>query len=228
MCEDALLEVVGKQSLPLFYRHGNYLAARHLGHAWSNTGKGLLGRYGHLWLHNDESITAQCVVCDFYRRQNLSNTLSIGRFGIYEERAVGTKTCSILLQFGIACIDAKTLVEQLQHESSIARTATKSCLARNTLVQMCVNARNFIIGSQQVVGFHHKIVSLVAAYSVTAYLEVAIRVRRELLAHGLYLQSITKLHGQEYCLQIVVAVVSLLDDIKSEIYFSARKIYHII
>ena len=82
--EDALLKIVGKQSLPLFYRHGYCLAARHLGHAWSNTGKSLLGRYGHLWLDNDESVTAQRVVCYLYRRQNLANTLGIGWFGIYE------------------------------------------------------------------------------------------------------------------------------------------------
>ena len=72
-----------------------------------------------------------------------------------------------------------------------------------------------MVGSQQVVGFHHQIGLLVALYGVAGHSQLT----REGIILGLFLhaESVAERHRQEYRLYVVVSVRSLSDDVQSKV-----------
>ena len=89
-----------------------------------------------------------------------------------------------------------------------------------------MNSRKFVIFSQQIIRFDNKVVCLITIYYVSCYLSITIYKRRKFFSHVFDFKCIIKGNGVENCFQIMVAVSSFLNNVKSKINLGARKCYH--
>ena len=168
----------------------------------------------------------KCVAADVAggRCENVSDSCCIGRCIPYEESAVGTNLCCILLKYVITQGKTCNLIEHLEGKCGIGAASSKSCTCGYVLVQCHFYFGQLVVGSKNLVCLYNKIVVVVAIEHSIVHFKC--KVGRVGILYCSNLKYILKRDGVEYGLEVMIAVRALRHDIESEVYFCVRECYH--